>query len=182
MFVYISADDPVLSRETTSLLSVLSVIFRCSTEALTVKHVVRVWLSHHVCERGSLCEHDLIFCCIMEKALSILSALMTAVVMILFVWTRPWWGKNEAGKFSPVWYLIVWWIRGEPSRITEICAEPKHVSEEEKSSPSPFFCLLSKVVVMKHRQWSEISEEVRDGTVVLREDNCKFKMFFFFFF
>lgn len=132
MFVYISADCSVFFRENTCLLTPLSVIFRCSTEALTVKHVVRVWLSHHVCERGSLCEHDLIFCCVTEKSLSILSPLMTVVVMILFVWTRPWWGKYEVEKFSPILDSIVWEVRGQPSRITDTCAEPRKVSEEEK--------------------------------------------------
>lgn len=59
---------------------VLSVIFRCCTEALNVKHVVRVWLSHCVHEAGSLCEHELMFCCVMEKSL-----------LTLFLWRLLLW-------------------------------------------------------------------------------------------
>lgn len=62
MVVYISArvrHFAQLCAHQGECIFVLSVMFRCSTEMLfTVKHVVRVWLSHHVRETGSLCEHD----------------------------------------------------------------------------------------------------------------------------
>lgn len=103
MVVYVCAGlwhdhTSVLVRENTFLLTVLSEIFRYSTEALNVKHVVRVWLSHHVRETGSLCEHDLMFCCVTEKSLLTLSLLVTIDVMMLFVWTRPWQGITESDE------------------------------------------------------------------------------------
>lgn len=76
------------------------------------------------------------FCCVTEKSLLTSSLLVTIVIMMLFVWTRPLWGRQWSSQSSQMilvesnqsvkdlWYVFI---------LREICAEPKRVSEEESS-------------------------------------------------
>lgn len=89
----------VLIRENTLLLTVLSVIFRCSTEVLLL------WSMRWECDWATMYKKQAhcvsmnwMFCCVTEKSLLTFSLPVMIDIMMLFVWTRPL--ANEAVRSS----------------------------------------------------------------------------------
>lgn len=183
MVVYISDGvwhfaQSVLIREKTCLLTVLSVIFRCSTEVLLL------WSMWWECDWATMYDKQAhcvsmtwMFCCVTEK---------NRCWPSLFFWRLLLWcclcghghrGVNEAVRSSPMTLVesveCNQKVNLQGSAIVfmwrEICAEPSRVSEEEMmiQSCSCDSLLLSwtQVAVMKHRQRINKSEVKRDETV-----------------